>query len=218
MSSREYLSLFVTVFMVGSLILQVGCSSTGASTHIKNTTREVVIYRQDGSQVTGVLMSKDAKGYQLKAADGVIHVPQKRYQGMVLNTTEEKAAADRISTDIIAFMGAAKYAHGLRGQIRDLIKAPSDSCIQKSAPITHFQVLKDGKIENIALLLSSGCKALDKAVLTAVQRVKAAPLPNDYPMAMFPANFVYEPSVETKSEGEQASEQKGTDETEPKKP
>lgn len=155
--------------------------------------QEVTIYLHNGTDVTGVLTGLNAENYEIQTDKGTEKIGRKRYQGMVLNTSEEKALSEKISRDAGLYITSAKYAYDLRGRIQANFKEPKKVCTFKNYPLAHFQVKRNGKIQNLGLLVRSGCPELDNALLSAIQNAALLPLPADYTLPVFPVNFPYQP-------------------------
>lgn len=161
-------------------------------------TSVVVMYLHDGTEATGTLEKVDSKHYWLKTDQGVQKIKRDQYQGMVLNTPQEQKIAQRISTDMIVYMTAARYTYDFRQRLTPVLQASASSdCKLKTLPLAHFQIQRDGTPKKVTLLSESNCPEVDQALVQAIQSVEPTPLPSDIPFAPFPMNYLYDPSQKT---------------------
>lgn len=161
---------------------------------------EVMIYLHDGTDKTGTLTHLGKDGYTLQTPSGPVTVERKLYQGMVLNTPEEKAVSEKIARDFMLYLASGQYSFALKKEILAKIQLPKKNCSMKSLPVVHFHVMPDGAIKNQQLLLASGCPETDAAIMKAVESVKPIPLSKDYTPPFFPMNYVYDPDAPKETE------------------
>lgn len=155
-------------------------------------TNEVMMYLHNGTDTTGTIVAFDGDTFELKTKTGVQKVERKLYQGMVLNIPEEKKFAEKAATDPGLYMTGSKFVFDLRNSIKAGLVEPKSQCKLKNFPILHFAVTRDLRMKDQVLLLSSGCKDLDDAVLKAVNTVTIPKYP-DISFDFYPLNYFYEP-------------------------
>jgi hypothetical protein len=167
--------------------------TSGNEAAVQTAPQEVTIYLHTGTDKTGTLVSFDGHTLGLKTSAGIEKIDRKQYQGMVLNTPEEKQFSERVSRDPVLYMTGAMFVFETRNRIKAKLVEPKTTCTPQNFPMVHFIATRELKIKNRALLLSSGCKDLDHAVLQAVLELKLPEFPKDSPFDFYPINYFYEP-------------------------
>src|SRR5262245_43991091 len=89
----------VTVLMMGGFALAAAPA-----------TPEVMIFLHDGTDVTGRITKVTDSELSVNTNKGKVTIPRKKYQGMVLNTPEQKKMADKITTDPEAMIAYGLYS------------------------------------------------------------------------------------------------------------
>jgi hypothetical protein len=175
----------------------------GAGAHAGQTQQppakppRVTIYLHNGTDVSGTLLRVTDTHYEVRQDHGhLFRVPMRSYQGMVLDTLEEKKVSERITTDFIHYMTAARYNFDLR-QALDRALAPwatilPKNCGQAGYPVLHFQVGRRGQIKHPVMLAETSCAGnAMPTLLKALDALRLEPLPVDFTGTVLPVNFVW---------------------------
>lgn len=160
---------------------------------------EVTIYLHDGTDVTGTITQANTETLTVKTTKETVTIPRKQYQGMVLNTPQQKEMAHLITTDPIAMVSYGMYSQQAREKINFALKKSLQgnlcpvSKLQTSQPVAHIQINPKGVVQKTFLLSASTCDALNQALLKSLKTVKMGPFPKDYPFNMHVLNYFYMP-------------------------
>lgn len=154
----------------------------------------VTAYLADGTDVSGKLLNATPTTLVLETGRKPPQTfDRRKVQGLILATKAEQAVAERITTSADLWIAAGKYVYAARQEITSHLKPVP--CDTGNIPVLHGQLNKAGKLLDLKLLASSGCKALDEAVIAAFRATDFKPLPKIYPLDVYPVNYYYEPET-----------------------